>query len=123
MMQWTGYSAAQQALYARIKALTTIRAAHPAMRRGTRSTLAVDQDLWIYTLTTAGGGSDPDTVYVGINRSDADLTTTALPSGLTELITNTPAAATITIPARETRIFHVSRVSRLRYRSRRAPPW
>jgi hypothetical protein len=29
-----------------------------------------------------------------------------LPSGLTELITNTPATGTVTIPARETRIFH-----------------
>jgi glycosidase len=105
MMEWTGYSAAQQTLYARIKALTTIRAAHPAMRRGTRSTVQVDADLWVYELTTAAGDPDPDTVYVGINRSDGDRTTTMLPSGLTELITNTPATGTVTIPARETRIF------------------
>jgi hypothetical protein len=105
MMQWTGYSTAQQTLYARIKALTAIRAAHPAMRRGTRSTLQVTADLWVYKLTTLAGDPDPDTVYVGINRSDGDLTTTALPSGLTELITNMPATGTITIPARETRIF------------------
>ncbi|MGD0525617.1 MAG: alpha-amylase family glycosyl hydrolase [Polyangiaceae bacterium] len=105
MMQWTGYSTAQQTLYARIKALTAIRAAHPAMRRGTRTTLQVTADLWIYELTTLAGDPDPDTVYVGINRSDGDLTTTALPSGLTELITNMPATGTITIPARETRIF------------------
>ncbi|HEY3816753.1 MAG TPA: alpha-amylase family glycosyl hydrolase [Polyangiaceae bacterium] len=106
MMQWTGYSPAQQALYARIKALTTIRAAHPAMRRGTRSTVEVTADLWVYELTTLAGDPSPDTVYVGINRSDGDLTTTMLPSGLTELITNTPATGTVTIPARETRIFH-----------------
>jgi glycosidase len=105
MMEWTGYTTAQQTLYARIKALTTIRAAHPAMRRGTRSTVQVDADLWVYELTTTAGDPDPDTVYVGINRSDGDRTTTMLPSGLTELITNTPATGTITIPARETRIF------------------
>ncbi len=105
MMQWTGYSAAQQALYARIKALTTIRAAHPAMRRGTRSTLQVDADLWVYELTTSAGDPVPDTVYVGINRSDADRQTTMLPTGLTELITNTPVTGAVTIPARETRVF------------------
>ena len=105
MMQWTGYSPAQQALYARIKALTTIRAAHPAMRRGTRSTLQVDADLWVYELTTSAGDPVADTVYVGINRSDADRQTTMLPSGLTELITNTPVTGAVTIPARETRIF------------------
>ena len=105
MMVWSGYSPAQQALYARIKALTTIRAAHPAMRRGTRSTLQADADLWVYELTTAAGDPVTDTVYVGINRSDADRTTTMLPSGLTELITNTPATGTVTIPARQTRVF------------------
>ena len=86
-------------------AFRSIRAAHPAMRRGTRSTVQVDADLWVYELTTTAGDPDPDTVYVGINRSDGDRTTTMLPSGLTELITNTPATGTITIPARETRIF------------------
>ena len=105
MMTWTGYSPAQQALYARIKALTAIRAAHPAMRRGTRSTLQVDADLWVYELTTAAGDPVTDTVYVGINRSDTDRTTTMLPAGLTELITNTPVSGTVTIPARETRVF------------------
>jgi hypothetical protein len=44
-------------------------------------------------------------VYVAINRSDADMQTTALPGGLTELITNTPATSPMTIPARETRVF------------------
>ena len=106
MMQWTGYSAAQQTLYARIKALTAIRAAHPAMRRGARSTLEVTLDLWVYELTTLPGDPSPDTVYVGINRSDGDLTTTALPGGLTELLTSSPVSGTVTIPARETRIFH-----------------
>jgi glycosidase len=106
MMAWSGYTAAQQALYARVKALTAIRAAHPAMRRGTRSTLQVTADLWVYELTTLAGDPSPDTVYVAINRSDSDLTTAVLPPGLTELLTSSPATGTVTIPARETRVFH-----------------
>ena len=106
MMQWTGYTQAQQGLHDRIKALTTIRAAHPAMRRGTRTTLDVSEDLWVYSLSTLPGDPTPDTVYVAINRSDNDLTTSALPSGLTELLTNAPEGASpVTIPARQTRIF------------------
>jgi hypothetical protein len=104
-MPWSGYSAAQQGLYARIKALTAIRAAHPAMRRGVRKTLEADADLWVYELSTQAGDPVTDTVYVAINRSDADRQTTALPSGLTELLTNTPASGTVTIPARQTRVF------------------
>jgi glycosidase len=105
MMPWTGTSAAQQALTARIKALTAIRAAHAATRRGTRKTLAADADLWVYELSTPAGDPTPDTVYVAINRSDADRTTSVLPGGLTELLTNTAVSGTVTIPARQTRIF------------------
>jgi glycosidase len=106
MMQWTGYSAAQQGLHDRIAALTAIRAAHPAMRRGARTTLEVTEDLWVYELATLPGDPSPDTVYVGINRSDNDLQTTALPAGLTEQLTMMPEGASpVTIPARQTRIF------------------
>jgi glycosidase len=106
MMQWSNYSAAQQGLHDRIKALAAIRAAHPAMRRGTRTTVEVTEDLWVYSLATMPGDPSPDTVYVAINRSDDDLTTTALPAGLTELITNMPEGASpVTIPARQTRVF------------------
>ena len=70
MMQWTNLSAAQQGLHDRIAALTAIRAAHPAMRRGARTTLEVTEDLWVYSLATLPGDPSPDTVYVAINRSD-----------------------------------------------------
>ncbi len=106
LMQWSGTTQDQQNLQARISALLAIRAAHPAMRRGARTTLQVDEDLWVYELQTQAGDPTPDTVYVAINRSDADRTTTALPSGLTELLTSTPASGTVTIPARQTRVFH-----------------
>lgn len=106
MMQWSGYIAPQQTLLARIQALGQLRAAHPAMRRGVRTTLDVSADLWVYEMATASGDPMPDTVYVAINRSDNDLTTSKLPSGLTELLTNTPEGASpVTIPARQTRIY------------------
>jgi glycosidase len=100
MMQWTGYSAEQQALLARLKALTAIRAAHPALRRGHRTTLSVDPDLWVYQLTVAA-----DTVIVAINRSDSDRQVTTVPAGTPELLTGTTSASPTTIPARQTRIF------------------
>lgn len=110
MMTWptaqTPWNAAQQTLHDRIAALATLRAAHPAMRRGSRTTLDVSQDLWVYSLSTLAGDPTPDTVYVAINRSDGDLTTTALPPGLTEQLTMTPEGPSpVTIPARQTRIF------------------
>ena len=39
MMQFTGLSADQTYLYNTLKALLAARAAHPALRRGTRATL------------------------------------------------------------------------------------
>ncbi len=107
MMTWTGWSAAQQGLHDRIATLTKIRAAHPALRRGARTTIEVTEDLWVYQLSTGAGDPVTETVYVAINRSDDDLTTTALPGGLTELVTNTPEGPSpVTIPARQTRIFN-----------------
>ncbi len=105
MMQWTGYSAAQQGLHDRLAVLLGLRAAHPSMRRGTRTTLYVDEDLWVFSVTTTVG-SATDAVYVGINRNDTDRTTTAVPAGLPELVVGgTTSAGNDTIPARETRIF------------------
>ena len=54
--------------------------------------------------TTVGAATD--TVYVGINRSDTDRTTTGIPPGLPELVVGgTTSTGSDTIPARETRIF------------------
>jgi glycosidase len=105
MMTWSGTTQNQQNLYARIKALNAIRAAHPATRRGTRTTLTVTEDLWVYSMTTLPGDPSPDTVYVAINRSDNDLQVTSLPTGLTEVLTNTPETGSFTVPARQTRVF------------------
>jgi len=106
MMPWSGYIQPQQTLLARMQALGQLRAAHPAMRRGARTTLDVSEDLWVYEMATYPGDPAPDTVYVAINRSDNDLTTTALPAGLTEQLTMQPEGPSpVTIPARQTRIF------------------
>lgn len=102
MMQWSGYSAGQQYVHDRIKTLTTIRAAHPALRRGVRSTLKSSADLWFFETVTAG-----DDVYVAINRGDTDQSVTGLPSApITELVTGAAASGpSATVPARQTRIW------------------
>jgi len=102
MMQWTGYSADQTWLRDRVKQLLAIRAGHPSLRRGARTTLSVSNDLWVYSMSTAG-----DTVYVAINRGDSAQTASGLPSGaMDELVTATSVTgSTQSIPARQTRIF------------------
>jgi glycosidase len=102
VMTFTGWTADQQFLHDRVKALNTIRAAHPALRRGQRATINVSADVWVYSMTTTG-----DTVYVAINRGDTDATANGLPNvALNELVTgatlNGPSAP---LPARQTRVF------------------
>lgn len=64
-MQWTGYSAGQQLLLDRVKKLGAARAAHPSLRRGARTTLVVNDDVWAFKVT-----SGSDTTCVVLNRSD-----------------------------------------------------
>jgi len=105
MMQWTGYSAAQQGLHDRLATLLKIRGAHPALRRGTRTTLTVDVDHWVFSETTTVG-THVDTVYVAINRSDSPWTATTVPTGLPELVTGSgTSTGSDAIPARQTRIW------------------
>ncbi len=103
-MQWSGLSADQTWLRDRVKKLLAIRAAHPATRRGKRATIPQTDsaNLWVYSLSTAG-----DTIYVAINRGDGAQNATGLPSGaLDELVTDTTVSGpSISIPARQTRIF------------------
>jgi glycosidase len=108
MMQWTGYTTDQQSLYARIKTLTTIRAAHPALRRGTRTTKNASADLWVFEAYAPAVGTIPaDDVYVAINRSDTDATASGLPAAtLKELVTGAVVVGPSgDVPARQTRIF------------------
>jgi glycosidase len=101
-MQWTGYSTDQQWLHDRLATLLSIRAAHPALRRGARTTVNVSDDVWVYTMSTAG-----DTVTVAINRGDATVTVNGLPTGsLSELVNGaTLTGPTDTLPPRQTKIY------------------
>jgi glycosidase len=76
MMQWSGYSPGQSLLFEKVKKLNAIRAAHPALRRGKRTTSGVTADTLAYKMT-----SDTDVVYVVINRSDAPQQVNNLPGG------------------------------------------
>jgi glycosidase len=101
-MQWSTLNANQTFLKERVAKLGEIRNKHPALRRGTRTTLESNDDVWAYSRITNG-----DSVYVAINRSDGPKTVNSMPGGaLTELVTNTSVSGpTVTIPARQTRIF------------------
>jgi len=101
-MQWSGLSAEQTSLRERLEKLGDIRSKHPALRRGTRTTLESSADVWVYSRITSG-----DTVHVAVNRSDADRDVTSLPAGTyTELITGaTVSGPSVKIPARQARIY------------------
>lgn len=65
MMQWAGYSQGQQLLLDRVKKLGAARAAHPSLRRGVRTTLVANDDVWAFKVT-----SGSDTTCVVLNRGD-----------------------------------------------------
>lgn len=106
MMQWPPYAiSAQQTLHDRVAKLLGIRAGHPSMRRGTRTTIAVTIDQWVFSETTTVGNAT-DTVYVAINRSDNDYTAIGVPPGLPELVVGTGmSTGSDDVPARQTRIW------------------
>ncbi len=101
MMPWTGYSTAQSALLATVQKLGTVRAAHPALRRGDRTTLAYGNDTWVYQMVDGS-----DRVYVAINRADTAQQVNGLPSGtLTDQLTGTMVSGpTLTLPPRTARV-------------------
>ena len=89
-MQWSNYTANQMWLHDQIAALAKLRTAHPATRRGSRTTLGVGTDTFVYQMTTTG-----DQVFVALNRGDTTQTATGLPGGnYTDLI----SGATVTAP-------------------------
>jgi len=100
-MQWTNYSAGQDLLLQQIKDLGVIRAAHSALRRGTRKTLSAAADTFAYEMKDA-----METVYVAINRGDSDATVTGVPAGSykDELSGAMVEGANVSVPARSARI-------------------
>jgi glycosidase len=96
MMQWTGYTANQTGLRDYLAALGRVRAAHPALRRGERTTLGQSNDVLVYRMTAPG-----DTVFVALNRSDTAQPAVNLPAGdYVDLVTNAPVHAPVSVPAR-----------------------
>ncbi|NVB83544.1 MAG: hypothetical protein HOV81_34540, partial [Kofleriaceae bacterium] len=89
-MQWSNYSANQIMLRDRIAALMKLRAQHESMRRGTRQTIGVSQDVFVYKMTSAG-----DSVIVALNRGDSQQAAVNLPTGTyVDLL----SGATVTAP-------------------------
>ncbi|MFW5740144.1 MAG: alpha-amylase family glycosyl hydrolase [Myxococcota bacterium] len=99
-MQWSGHSQGQTFLKEHIAKLAEVRAAHPALRRGQRSTVAVTDDTFAYKMETTG-----DTVYVVINRSDFTQDVGGLPASATNLLDGSSVTGpTLSVPARSSMI-------------------
>jgi glycosidase len=109
-MDWNtgGYTAGQALLLDAIKALTAIRAAHPALRYGTRTTLSSSQDTLGYRMELATGGELDETVLVAINRADGPNDVGDLPDGtyLDALAGErvTVEGGVVSVPARRLRV-------------------
>jgi glycosidase len=101
MMTWSGYNAGQNLLLDRVKKLTAVRAAHPALRRGVRTTLFSDHDTWAYSMVDG-----TDTVYVLLNRSDSARSVGGLPSAALKdaLTQETVSGPSVSVAARGFRI-------------------
>ena len=101
MMPWSGLAMPQTWLRDRITKLLQIRKAHESTRRGARTTIVANKDVWAYSLTYAS-----DTLYVVINRGDTAQSVTLGLGTVNELIENaTVAGSVVSVPARQTRIY------------------
>jgi glycosidase len=65
MQRFTGLSAEEQRSLDNVRKAGSLRAAHPALRRGTRTTVHLEDWFWVYKVTY-----EDDEVYVAINRDD-----------------------------------------------------
>jgi glycosidase len=96
MMYFTGWTQNQQWLHDRLTALIHARAKHPALRRGTRTSLSTTTDTYVYEMTGAG-----DDVFVALNRGDSAQPAGGLPPGsYTDALTGDTLATPISIPPR-----------------------
>jgi glycosidase len=91
------YSAGQKLLLAHVQKLTKLRKQHPALSRGDRTTLSVDDETYAYEKVEGD-----DRVIVVINRSDDMQDVTGVPDGeYTDLLTGDPiSGGTIAVPPR-----------------------
>lgn len=100
-MQWSGYSAGQTLLRDHLSVLAQIRADHPALRRGTRSTLSVNADTLAYRMSTNG-----DEVVVLLNRGDSAQSVANIPNQawVDALDGSNHNGGSVNVPARGSRI-------------------
>jgi glycosidase len=100
-MQWAGHAPRQLALREHIKALAAIRAAHPALRRGTRTPLSDATHTLAFRMTDGG-----DDVIVVINRGDTSANVPSIPSGNYQdaLDGSRHSGPSVSVPARSARI-------------------
>jgi glycosidase len=100
-MQWSGYNAGQTFLRERMKTLAAIRADHPALRRGTRTTLSSTNDTLAYRLQDGS-----DVVVTLVNRSDSTQSVQGVPGGsfVDELDGSTHQGPSVSVPARSVRV-------------------
>jgi len=96
MMKFDGLTANQTWLRDRLSKLIHARRAHPALRRGARTTLSVGGDTFVYEMVSAG-----DDVFVAINRGDGAQPATNLPPGdYVDALTGDTLKTPISIPPR-----------------------
>lgn len=81
MMRFTGLSADEQASLANAQKAGLARAAHPALRRGTRTTVWLEDWFWVYKVTY-----QDDEVYVALNRDNTK--SWSPPAGFTDVLGN-----------------------------------
>lgn len=109
-MDWDtgGYTAGQQLLLDALKSLASIRAGHPALRYGSRSTLMANQDTFSYRMELSGAGELDEAVLIAINRADVTNDVGGLPDGsyLDELSGESVmvTGGTVSVPARWLRV-------------------
>jgi glycosidase len=95
-MEWANLTDNQLWLRDRITGLIKVRNTHPALRRGTRTSLGVSQDATTYKMATAG-----DTVFVALNRGDGNQPAVGLPDGdYTDLVSGGTVHAPLSLAPR-----------------------
>ena len=101
MMVWSGYSAGQSHLLGHLKKLGAIRAAHPALRRGTRASVSSTAETMVYKMSQGS-----DVVWIAVNRSDTAQSVSGLPGGaMSDLLGGGTVSGTMaTVPARSSLI-------------------
>jgi glycosidase len=75
-MQWDGLTGDQSWLRGELQALTHIRREHSALRRGVRTTLHAEGDVYVYRMMDRS-----EVVWVALNRGDSPRPAVGLPDG------------------------------------------